>query len=131
VLANLEQEGIRKLAFNLVEMRSSLRGYAIDLLIRNFRDGDHAIIGGWCEIEQDLSTVNAYDRSLRDFFAAHPNPESEVRLLKKFYETEPCAHCRCFVAERLLELDGLPAVLKNECQYDSYAETRDLVTQLA
>jgi hypothetical protein len=131
VLANLEQEGIRKLAFKLVEARSSLRGYAIDLLIRNFRDGDHAIIEGWCEAEQDLSTVNAYDRSLRDFFAAHPNLQSEVRLLKKFYETEPCAHCRYFVVERLLELNGLPEILKRECQHDSYADTRELVTHLA
>jgi hypothetical protein len=130
-LANLEQEVIRKLAFKLVEARSSLRGYAIDLLIRNFRDGDHAIIEGWCETEQDLSTVNAYDISLRDFFAAHPNLKSEVRLLKRFYETEPCAHCRCFAVERLLELNGLPEVLKHECQHDSYEETRELVTQLA
>jgi hypothetical protein len=127
VLANLEHEEIRNLAFKLVETESSLRGYAIDLLIKNFHDGDHATVEAWCDAEQDLGTLNAFDRSLRDFFAAHPNSESEVRLLRKLYETEPCAHCRSFVVKRLLELDSLTDTLRRECEYDSYSETRGLV----
>jgi hypothetical protein len=127
VLANLEHESIRSLAFSLVETRSSLRDYAIDLLVNNFHDGDHAIIEAWCDAELDLGTLNAFDRSLRDFFAAHPSPGDEGRLLRKLYEREPCAHCRSSVVERLLALGALPETLRRECEYDSYADTRELV----
>jgi len=104
VLANLEHDKIRSLAFDLVESKSSLRGFAIDLLVANFRDGDHAAVEAWCEAEQEPSEINAYDRSLRGFFAAHPNPETELHLLVTLYDKEPCAHCRCYIVERLLEL---------------------------
>jgi hypothetical protein len=75
----------------------------------------------------DLGTVNAFDRSLRDFFAAHPNSECEGRLLRKLHEREPCAHCRSSVVEPLLVLGALPGTLRRECEYDSYADTRELV----
>jgi hypothetical protein len=127
VLANLEHESIRRLALSLVESGSSLRDYAIDLLANNFHDGDHAIIEAWCDAELDLGTLNAFDRSLRDFFAAHPDPECECRLLIKLYEREPCAHCRSSVVERLIALGALPERLRRECEYDSYADTRELV----
>ena len=126
-LANLEHESIRRLAFSLVESGSSLRGYAIDLLTNNFHDGDHAIIEAWCDAELDLGTLNAFDRSLRNFFAAHPDPECEGRLLIKLYEREPCAHCRSSGVERLIALCALPERLRRECEYDSYADTRELV----
>jgi len=127
VLANLEDEKIRDLAFNLVGSKSSLRGYAIDLLVKNFRDGDHATVEAWCDAEQEPSDINAYDRSLRGFFAAHPNPATELRLLTTLYDKEPCAHCRCYIVERLSELGGLTEVLRRECEHDSYQETRELV----
>jgi hypothetical protein len=127
VLANLEHEKVRTLAFNLVETKSPLRGFAIDLLVKNFRDGDDATVEAWCDAEQDSSEINAYGRSLRAFFAAHPNSESELRLLLKLYDREPCAHCRCYIVERLLALGGLSDTLRRECEHDSYWETRELV----
>jgi hypothetical protein len=127
VLANLEDERIRSLAFTFVETGSTLRGYAIDLLVHNFRAGDHTTIEGWCDAEQDAGVINAYDRSLRNFFAAHPDPKKEARLLNKLYEREPCAHCRCDVVERLLALGGLSDALRRECEYDSYTDTRSLL----
>ena len=129
VLANLEDEKIRSLAFRFIETKSSLRGYSIDLLTKNFRDGDHATVEAWCKAEADPGIVNDFDRSMRHFFLAHPNSECEARLLTKFYEKEPCAHCRYSVVERLLELGGLTDVLQRECAYDSYTETRDLVSR--
>lgn len=127
VLANLEDERIRTLAFKLVETESSLRDYAIDLLVNNFHPGDHTTVEGWCDAECDPGVINAFDRSFRNFFAVHPDPKREQRLLAKFYEKEPCAHCRCAVVERLLALNGLPDNLRRECAYDSYADTRDLL----
>ena len=126
VLANVENERIRTLAFKLVETGSSLRVYAIDLLVKNFLQGDHTAVEGWCDAERDPGVINAFDRSLRNLFAEHPDPKREQRLLAKFYEKEPCAHCRCAVVERLLTLNGLPDDLRRECAYDSYADTRYL-----
>jgi len=126
VLANLEHESVRSLAFKLIET-DSRRGWAIDLLIKNFRESDYSTVECWCDLEQDSGTINAFDRSLRDFFAAHPNPEAEIRMLSKLYEEEPCAHCRSYAVERLLGMNALPDALKRECRYDSYADTRALV----
>lgn len=125
-LANIEDERVRKLAFEVLEM-DSRRGWAIDLLARNFRGGDHAVVEGWCDSEHNPGIVNAFDRSLREFFAANPNAEIEVRLLNKMYEKEPCAHCRSYIVERLLKLNSLSERLKSECEVDSYADTRSLV----
>ncbi len=127
VLANLEDERIRSLAFRLVETGSPLRSYAIDLLVHNFREGDHTIVEGWCGADQDPGVVNAYDRSLRNFFAEHPDPNREARMLNSLYEREPCAHCRYAVVERLLALNDLSDALRQECEYDSYADTRALL----
>ena len=127
VLANLQDESIRSLAYRLVETSSSKRVYSIDLLVQNFRDGDHGIVESWCDAETDPEIVNAFDRSLRDLFAAHPNLNTETRLLQSLYEKEPCAHCRCDIVERLSHLNALTEDIRRECEYDSYAETRSLV----
>jgi hypothetical protein len=126
VLANIEDARIRSLAFRLIETRSTMRGYAIDLLVHNFRSGDHSTVESWCDGEQDPGATNAFDRSCRRFFARHPEPEREARVLTNFYEKEPCAHCRCAIIERLLALNGLSDALRRECEYDSYADTRAL-----
>jgi len=126
-LACVEDDKVRSLAFSLVETGSPLRAYAIDLLVNNFHDGDHMVVEAWCNAEQDADIVNALDRSHRDFFGVNPNPDSEKRILRVFYEKEPCAHCRNYIVERLVELDALPDELRLECKHDSYAETRELV----
>jgi hypothetical protein len=127
VLAKLKDERIRTLAFKLVEAESPLRVFAIDLLINNSHPGDHRVVEGWCDAEHDSGVINAFDRSVLKFFAEHPDAELEQRLLAKFYEREPCAHCRCAVVERMLAMNGLPDDLRRECEYDSYAETRALL----
>lgn len=127
VLSNLKEERIRTLAFKLVETESSLRCYAIDLLVKNFQPGDHTTVEAWCDAERDPGIVNAFDTSLPRFFAEHADVEVEARLLVKLYEKEPCAHCRYALVERLLALNRLPDDLRRECEYDSYAETRTLL----
>jgi hypothetical protein len=126
-LACVDDDEVRRLAFSLVAMGSPLRAYAIDLLVKNFHNGDHMVVEGWCIAEQDADIVNALDRSHRDFFGVNPNPDSEKRILRVLYEKEPCAHCRNYIVERLIELDALPDELRLECKHDSYAETRELV----
>jgi hypothetical protein len=126
-LANVEDEKVRSLAFSLVETGASNRIYAVDLLIKNFREGDHEIIAAWWNAETDPDYLQSFGSSLVTFFAAHPGSPIEIDLLRNLYERQPCAHCRSSVVERLLELRALTDDLRRECEYDSYLETRDLV----
>ena len=53
VLANISDTRVRELAFTLVNSRSDLRSFAIDLLAHNFLDGDHDTIEAWFALEGD------------------------------------------------------------------------------
>lgn len=127
-LANLQDDKVRQLALTLVESGSSLRGYAVDLLTNNFRHGDHDLVKTWCDHECDPEILNDFDRSIGEFFGAHPNDSLESQLLATLYDREPCSHCRCLIVERLLHLNSLPADLRAESEFDSYLETRALVS---
>ena len=127
VLANVEDEKVRSLAFSLVESGASNRIYAVDLLIKNFRDGDHEIVSAWWNDETDPDYLQSFGSSIVSFLTAHPGSPIETGLLRKVYERQLCAHCRHSVVERLLQLGGLTDNLRRECEYDSYPETRDLL----
>lgn len=126
-LASVQNDKVRRLALRLFEDRSSLRGYAVELLTNNFRHADHELVKTWCEEENDPEIISDLDRSLAKFFGAHPDDSTESQILTMFYDREPCSHCRCFIVERLLQLNRLPPSLIAESAYDSYPETRALV----
>ena len=50
-LSQITHPVVRELAFRLVERRARWRGEAIELLARNFAQGDHAIALRWFEAE--------------------------------------------------------------------------------
>jgi len=127
-LANLTNDKVRELALSLVTNKSTFRGYAIDLLTRNFHHGDQEMVKTWCDEESDSEILNAFDRRLGEFFNAHPNNSIESQLLTSLYDREPCSHCRCSIVARLLQLDSLPAALRAESAHDSFLETRELVS---
>jgi hypothetical protein len=126
-LSKIKDDRIRRFALALVENRSPRRGHAVQLLVKNFRDGDHEMVKDWCEKESDPEELNCYRTYLRDFLREHPNLEIEIDLLTMFYDRQLCAHCRSDDVERLIELNALPDDLRAESQFDSYLETRELV----
>ncbi len=81
----------------------------------------------WCNSEKDVDILNDFDRDLTEFFKAHTNDLIESQILRSLYDREPCSHCRCFIVERLLQLNGLSVELRAESEHDSYSETRALV----
>jgi hypothetical protein len=127
VLANISDTRVRDLALTLANSGSDLRSFAVDLLAHNFMDGDHVMMEGWFDRENDLDVLQGLNLGLLNFYRLHPNLESEARLLEKLYDRLPCAHCRCSLVERLLEMGRFSNSLKQECKYDSYLETRALV----
>ena len=64
---------------------------------------------------------------LRKCWKRHPEPASEVRMLRALYEKGPCSFCREFLLSRLIELDSLPADLRAECAFDANEDVRLLV----
>lgn len=126
-LAMIKHEKVRSLAFSLVESGASNRIYAVDLLIKNFREGDHGIVAAWWDAETDPDYLQSFGSSLVTFLSAHPGSPIEIGLLRNLYERQPCAHCRCGVVGHLLQLGGLTDDLGRECEYDSYLETRALI----
>ena len=81
-LSQITHPAIRDLAFRLVDTHAKWRGEAIDLLVRNFYSGDHAVALGWFEAEQDLEVKHSMGMDLTDFWKEHPNEESEVPMLR-------------------------------------------------
>jgi hypothetical protein len=97
------------------------------MLTQNWESGDHDIVLTWFEREQDRDIRHGFGLALRDCWERHPEPASEVRMLRALYEKGPCSCCREFLLRRLIELDSLPADLRAECAFDANEDVRLLV----
>lgn len=126
-LTEVTHASVRELAFRLVEIQGAGREQAIAMLAQNFASGDHDVVTGWLQREQDREVRHRLGMDLRNFSGQHPEPESEVRMLLTLYEKGPCSFCRESVVQRLLELDGLDAALRAECIYDANEDIRQLL----
>jgi len=126
-LAHVSDPAVRALAFRIVKSDTGWRGEAIALLNKNFEPGDHEIVLGWFEAEQDREIRHSFGTDLREFWKQHPDEGSEVQMLKSLYENSPCSHCREFALKRLIELNALTEEMRAECAYDANDDIRDLV----
>jgi hypothetical protein len=118
---------VRELAFRLVNSDVESRGEAIALLNKNFEPGDHDIVLGWYEAEQDRQIRHSFGMDLREFWKRHPDDRTDVRMQRSMYEKAPCSHCREIAVNRLIELDALTESMRAECAYDANSDIRDLV----
>ncbi len=100
----------------------------VSLLIRNSEPGDYRILEtALLETSIDLNVYHWRLMDVMDFVEAHPSEEAD-RILLLLYENTPCAHCRHGAVEKLIAMDRLPDWIREECQYDTYSETRALVS---
>ncbi len=126
-LANVSDPRVRGIAFRLVETRANQRGLVIDLLAQNFEPGDHAIVLGWFETEDDEEARHSMGMDLKSFWERHPNDETEVPMLRALYEQGPCSFCREGSVSRLIERNALPEDWRSECGFDANEDIRELV----
>jgi hypothetical protein len=126
-LAHVADPAVRQLAFRLVNSDVESRGEAIALLNKNFEPGDHDIVLGWFEAEQDRETRHSFGMDLREFWKQHPDDRTEVRMQRSMYGKAPCSHCREIAVKRLIELDALTKSMRAECAYDANSDIRELV----
>ncbi len=124
-LENIIHPKVRAFALELVAKPSGEVGWVPDLLINNFQEGDHLILESLLAKSLKKGDYHRLGLGVLDFCEAHPNPESEERLMLALYEYDPCAFCRSFAVDRLFELDRLPAWMAEECRYDANLDTRE------
>jgi hypothetical protein len=126
-LANITHPALRELAFRLVKSNLWWRGDSIALLNNNFETGDHEIVLGWFETEEDREVRHSFGIDLRTFWKQHPDEKTEVSMQLSMYEKDPCSFCREHAIKRLIELDALTEQMRAECAYDANSDIRDLV----
>jgi hypothetical protein len=124
-LAHITDPGIRALAIDL--MRQTQRyGDAVELLRNNSQPGDYLILERLLEEQMNDEDLHDLGVGVRHFVEAHLTGEA-VRSLILLYEKGPCGMCRHACVEHLIALDKLPEWMRNECRYDSYSATRELM----
>jgi hypothetical protein len=126
-LSHIAHPKVRELAFRLIDSHAALRSHSIELLARNYQPGDHDLVLGWFDAEDDEDQIHWLGMGLRDFCRQHPNGESEVRIWRAFYEKEPCTFCREGAVQRLIKLGALTDEMRVECAYDANYDIRELV----
>jgi len=128
VLGNVRDARIREFALKIMKSNEP-KGDAVGLLVKNFQEGDHALVEAFLPRLLDENERHVAGSDIQEFYAAHPNPESEVRALLTLYEYGPCTNCRKDFVKRLMELNALPDWVSKECQYDADVYIRALVMQ--
>ncbi len=126
-LSHITHPHVRDFAFQLVKSDMWWRGESIALLNNNFQPGDHEIVLGWFEAEEDREAQHSLGMAMREFWKQHPDQTTQVPMLRSLYEKGPCSFCRERAVNWLIELDALTKELRAECAYDTNIDIRDLV----
>lgn len=129
-LALVTSPTVRALAFQLTEKpEQKWKGWIVELLIKNYEVGDHALIEKLAKELTDDQALHGLGLYVLEFYEAHPNPDSEIRVLDVLYENGPCALCRWRFVKRLIELKALPDWMAEECVWDAEEDTRTLMKE--
>lgn len=121
---------VRAFAFQLMEKpRQKWKGWVVNLLVKNYQAGDHAIIEKLAQELTDEKELHVLGLDVLEFYEVHPNPESEIRVLSFLYENGPCAVCRRRFVKRLIALKALPDWMAEECLWDAEEDTRTLAKE--
>ena len=125
-LGNVVDQRVRDLALSLIAERRRI-DFAVGLLVQNRdRDDYPALEELLADHSYDASVYHGLGIDVREFVKAHRSEEAERSLLL-LYENGPCSLCRHGAVEELIAMDRLPAGFRDECAYDAYSETRQLV----
>ena len=109
------------------KVRNAMDQVSLDAeLTRNSQSGDYHILERLLESQMDPDEYHALALGVRHFVEAHPSQEAELGLLT-LYENGLCSLCRRKVVKELITINRFPDWMRNECQYDAYSETRELV----
>ena len=98
--------------------------YALKLLESNFETEDEILIRK--HIKKTKRITYGMVCSITRIFSEHKSKTCGDILIHFYYNIE-CTHCRSTVVNVMIENGVIPKNVLEECQYDSYEETRALV----
>ena len=101
----------------------------MEVLVSNYRDGDHAAIEALLLEEHDRDGLHAIGFSALRVLEAYPKPENAAALFT-LYERGPCSECRERCVDQLHALEAAPDWLVQECRFDANTDIRAKATQL-
>ncbi|EFH88665.1 hypothetical protein Krac_10148 [Ktedonobacter racemifer DSM 44963] len=124
-LAHIEHPTVHALALRLLQ--SSTENYEVlDLLIKNYQEGDHVLIESALAQESDKDRLHSAGISTLEIFEAHSTTFCAESLLC-IYEYGPCTSCRRRAIQLLLSQHLLPDSIAREARYDSNFAIRELI----
>jgi len=126
VLSRVEAPAIRSLALSFFSSSPDRFGDAADLLVSNYETGDLQMIEARLREPIDAENRHHFGMGVKHLLGAHCSREAAPSLLM-LYESVPCSMCRYTFVKHLIELQLLPDWMRNECRFDAYSETRNLV----
>jgi len=100
---------------------------ALSLLESNFEIGDETLIRKYIICSKRIthkmiiSIINIYKNN---------KSKSCSDILLHFYKNTECTHCRCDIVETMIKNNVISQSILEECNYDSYKETRKLVENI-
>jgi hypothetical protein len=120
-LTHIAHPTVRALALEI--LATPLPVEAVEMLIPNFREGDHALITAALTPERCADEIEWIGVGTFRFLEARPAPEA-IPLLTRLYELGACTFCRERVLELLLTYGPLPAWIRDECRWDANEDVR-------
>ena len=132
-LSQVAHPDVRRLALDLLGSEDSdgdRKGDAVELLVSNYRDGDHASIETLLHQEHDRDALHDVGFGALRVLETHPKPE-HTRALLILYERGPCSECRERCVDQLHALGAVPRWMLEECRFDANTDIRSKATQWA
>lgn len=115
---------IRK--FAITKLKDSTYPFQyFDLLVSNYKAGDSVLLTKFAKYFKHIQTVHMLAKSYIKIYNANNTAECEAPLLA-LYENLTCGICRADILKILIKNKVIPAQIKKEIKYDSYAGVRTL-----
>ena len=125
-IGSLQSPKVRAFALEIIEQQRTASP-AVKMLLKNYELGDEERIIVALERITNPNYYHSLGMDVRDFERAHPSPLS-TKMMTLLYRDNPCSFCRNTAVERLVELNALPAWIRDEAMYDAAEHTRKLAS---
>jgi len=124
-LKYLKSDSIRAFALDRISSTRNPAKYT-DILISNYKDGDYELLARVAKKFKNEDIIESLAISYTDIFSSNITKECKEPL-EILYSKMNCGIHRMVIVEILIKSNVLPDRIKEEIEFDSYLETRELI----
>jgi len=124
-LSCVQHHKVRELAFKCLRSGRIVE-HELSLLEKNYERRDWATIYESLDLPTEQENLHRVLQDLLDVYETNMLPEAVEPMLYTF-ENTPCSTCRSRAVRVLKSINALPDWIREECQFDADADTRELV----